>query len=1074
MEKYSGSFAKVTPPTLTDIYQRQRLFKLMDRFRNQPVIWISGPAGCGKTTLTSSYVQARDLACLWYQVDPGDADPATFFYYLGLAAEKAAPHHSPPLPALTPEYLLGIEVFSQRFFDNLYRRLKIPGLVVFDNFQEQPAESILLGLLIRSIALLPEGINIVLVSRNSPPPALARMQANRKMQIIDYHNLRLTRQEIRKIAGLHLGKQVQPKVADTLHQRCDGWAAGLILMLEAGTGYSGRSSPHPESLETPQVVFDYFATEVLSRSEKGVQKFLLKTAPVPTISLRLAEALTGMADAGKILSRLNRDSYFITRHVGQTTTYRYHPLFREFLTAQAEEAFPRDMLLGLRRRAGSLLEEEGEIESAADLFMSALDWDALAALIFKHAATFLAQGRFTVIINWLQGFPEKTIQNDPWLLYWQGTSHLYVNPSISRLSFERSYHQFRSCKNAAGILMAWTGVINAIEFQMEDLQDLDGWILEFDQLYDIYKSLPAPEIKAQVASSMLRTLVLRQPHHTDIDKWRKQAFLPPNDPFTANKSAHLMLSLMTHYLENTADIEKAEKLLVEAEKLLTLPFVTPQIRLTVKALKSIFLMILGYNNNIRQTITEALELSRESGIQLYNIALSGYYIGDLLRMNSIKSVKKHLNEMGRSHKSFNKMNSIWYYFIKARVALVTGEFQSAVSNAKMTVDLAEQLGYQITRPISKIFYALTLHATNKPFEADIQLAGADKLIRRHHLKFARLHYLLTRAYFDLEKGQTDRGLKSLHQGLSLGRAIGLIPHMADDPVATTRLCVIALENNIEVEYTRKIIQNRNLVADPPPLHLDSWPWKIRIHMFGAFNLVVDNQPVQFSRKAQQKPLDMLKIIVAFGGRKVREESIADELWPEADGDQAHRSFATTLHRLRKLIGYHKVIRLADHRITLDPRYCWIDTQAFEYLYQQLSAPNKVQPDMAMDEKKIGVFQRIMVLYQGHFLADESWAGRFIVQKEKFHHLFLDVVRRLGRYWETRRQWEKAAACYQQGLNKDPLAENLYGRLMNCLHQLGRTSEALKVYESSKKILSQTLGRSPSREIEAIYEALTNR
>jgi DNA-binding SARP family transcriptional activator len=568
-------------------------------------------------------------------------------------------------------------------------------------------------------------------------------------------------------------------------------------------------------------------------------------------------------------------------------------------------------------------------------------------------------------------------------------------------------------------------------------------------------------------------LTLRQPH-ADIEKWCPQALLPPQDPFTANITAHMMFALISHYVLGLADVEKAGKILAEAEKFLVLPFVTPQVRLIVKALSSLFYMSLGVHTGVRQTITDALDLSDTSGIKLYSTALAGYYVCDSLRTNDIISAEKRLDEIEAFVGSLNKIDKIWYYFSRARLSLITGKLRHAAIHAEIVVDLSNRLGWQITKAISRIQYALILHATSKLPEAEDQLAKADELIRRHHLRFARLHYLLTHAYFDLDTGQRASGLRLLEKGLAHGRTIGMIPHIADDPAATTRLCIVALENQIEVEYTRKIIQNRNLVADPPPLHLDNWPWTIRIHMFGAFNLVIDDQPVQFSRKAQQKPLDMLKIIVAFGGRKVREESIADELWPDADGDQAHRSFATTLHRLRKLIGYPKAIRLADHRITLDPRYCWVDTQAFKYMYQQLLTPDKEQSDITLDKKKFVYCQRIMDLYPGHFLEDESWAGRFIVQKEKFHHLFLDVVKRLGRYWETNHQWEKAISCYQKGLDRDPLAENLYGRLMNCHDRLGQTSEALKVYERSKKILHSSLGRSPSREIETMYEALTKK
>jgi ATP/maltotriose-dependent transcriptional regulator MalT len=78
--------AKITPPTLAAVFPRTRLFRVLDRART-PVV-DHRPPGAGKTTLVASYLAARHLPMLWYQVDTGDADPATFFYYLGVAAKR--------------------------------------------------------------------------------------------------------------------------------------------------------------------------------------------------------------------------------------------------------------------------------------------------------------------------------------------------------------------------------------------------------------------------------------------------------------------------------------------------------------------------------------------------------------------------------------------------------------------------------------------------------------------------------------------------------------------------------------------------------------------------------------------------------------------------------------------------------------------------------------------------------------------------------------------------------------------------------------------------------------------------
>src|SRR4051812_17114829 len=100
--------AKLTRPNAQGLFARKRLFALLDQARLKSAVWISAPAGAGKTSLITSYLETCKLLCLWYQVDAGDVDLATFFHYLGCAAQALAPRKR-PLPSLTTEYLPGLE-----------------------------------------------------------------------------------------------------------------------------------------------------------------------------------------------------------------------------------------------------------------------------------------------------------------------------------------------------------------------------------------------------------------------------------------------------------------------------------------------------------------------------------------------------------------------------------------------------------------------------------------------------------------------------------------------------------------------------------------------------------------------------------------------------------------------------------------------------------------------------------------------------------------------------------------------------------------------------------------------------
>ena len=389
MTAAAASLAKLTRPRLHATVRRERLFALLDEQGGRPGLWLTGPPGAGKTTLVASYLAARKLAGIWYQVDAGDADPASFFYYLGQAARKEAPHRRKPLPLLTPEYLADLPGFARRYFRELFGYLPAPAILVLDNYHEVAPESALHRVVQEAIAEAPQGARIIVASRAEPPPQAAHHLANNLIGHLGWDDLRLTADETAAIAAA-IGP-VDAGMNRILHARSDGWVAGLVLMLERlrriGTVEDlGRS-------EATETVFNYFAGEVFDQASPDIRLFLMRTAFPPQITVTMAEELTGNAAAGKLLDELFRRRWFTERRPGVGNTFRYHDLFREFLLSRARASFSATQVAGIQRLAAKLMEQAGETEAAVSLYRAAEDWGELNRVAIAAAPALIATGR---------------------------------------------------------------------------------------------------------------------------------------------------------------------------------------------------------------------------------------------------------------------------------------------------------------------------------------------------------------------------------------------------------------------------------------------------------------------------------------------------------------------------------------------------------------------------------------------------------------------------------------------------------------------------------------------------------
>ena len=286
-----------------------------------------------------------------------------------------------------------------------------------------------------------------------------------------------------------------------------------------------------------------------------------------------------------------------------------------------------------------------------------------------------------------------------------------------------------------------------------------------------------------------------------------------------------------------------------------------------------------------------------------------------------------------------------------------------------------------------------------------------------------------------------------------------------------RLCSHALEVGIEREYVATIIRSRGLALDSAQLALADWPWAFRVQTFGQFRLLRGGDPLTFAGKAQRRPLDLLRVLIAYGGREVTEERITEALWPRIDGDSAHRSFTTTLHRLRKLLGEDRTVQLSEGKLTLDGRYVWLDTWAFEQVTARIEQMLR-RPRESIDRDKLQqLCERMIGLYAGPFLGNEPEESWSLPMRDRERHRCMRAIAEACRYWQQAGHPERAVDLLERALEADNVAEGLYRHLMLCYAQLGRSAEAAETYNRCRKTFQALLRVEPSAETRALYEKI---
>lgn len=411
------------PSARSSLVLRPRLIEKLNQALNGKLTLVSAPAGFGKTTLVSEWIQTLDRQTAWLSLDKNDNDVAQFLTYLIAALQSIERElgktavsllQSPQPPQFESVVTSLINDISQ---------LADPFILVLDDYHV-----ISENLIHESIGFLlnhmPSQMHLVITTRANPPLALARLRARGQMGEIRVQDLRFTAVETASLLNEQMAFNLSQADVDALAHRTEGWITGLQLAAISLQDRQDTTAFIQSFTGSNQFILDYLLEEVLQQQPSHIQSFLTETAVLKRMSGPLCNVVTGQEGGQSILEQLQKANLFIVSLDDKREWFRYHHLFADLLTHRLRRKQP-DLVPKLHIRASQWYEAMGFIDDALHHAHAVADYDRATRLIFENSRQKVMRGETTVVFRWMSAMPPEQIHAHPYLAIAKAWQMLY-------------------------------------------------------------------------------------------------------------------------------------------------------------------------------------------------------------------------------------------------------------------------------------------------------------------------------------------------------------------------------------------------------------------------------------------------------------------------------------------------------------------------------------------------------------------------------------------------------------------------------------------------------------------------
>lgn len=413
------------PKPVHDCVFRADLIKKLDSglVPGIPLILLSAPAGYGKSTLLSEWIESHgkeDISFSWLSLEETENDPIRFLIYVGISLKHCMPgitawindlFAAPTLP--DPEEIITLLI-------NQLNSLEKHLVLVLDDFHviQQP---ILHSALEFFVDHLPPHIHLVLSTRSDPPLKLHRLRARGRITELRMQDLRFTFEEIKKLVNLGLPGLLNRGEILLLEEKTEGWAAGIRMALLSIPRQENPKWLLSQLSGQQRFIMDFLSEEALSHQNETIQNFLIDIAFLERFCVPLCDAVRGAEDSKMILMELEKLNCFLIPLDENRIWYRFHHLFADLLRVRLKQREKNQpgFIKSIHERAGHWFDENQYFEEAVQQYILAENFERAAEIVEERSIELFALGRLHPLLVWIRLLPDELAGQRPKLNIYQ-------------------------------------------------------------------------------------------------------------------------------------------------------------------------------------------------------------------------------------------------------------------------------------------------------------------------------------------------------------------------------------------------------------------------------------------------------------------------------------------------------------------------------------------------------------------------------------------------------------------------------------------------------------------------------